>query len=258
MQCERIVLTLSRTICTWRRSIALNILCDMNGWGQRFRERGKELGLTEAEVARKSGVEARAYSNYVNEKREPDYQTLLRICGTLRATPNEIFGIDELGDLRIDLAPESMRPEFVPPAYIGIGTLDFRPGMGSFAIVDDFPQESLTYFPPAIIQTLRTEPEHLRVFEVEGPSMYPILHDRDRVIVDLSRRNPSQPAIFVIWEGFGSVCKWVERIPNADPPKVRIKSENPRFEPYERTVGEPGDGAEVSIVGRVVWFARQI
>jgi phage repressor protein C with HTH and peptisase S24 domain len=233
-------------------------MCAMNGWGQKLRARGKELGLSEAEVARRAGIEPRAYSNYVNEQREPDYDCLLRICGVIHATPNELFGIDELAELSLADVHDIAKPRNLPDSYIGLATLDIRPGMGGPAVVEDYQPETLTFFSPEMLLALRAEPADLRVLEVEGPSMSPVLENGDRVIVNISRRNPSQPAIFVLWDGFGLVCKWVERIANTEPPRIRITSENPRFKPYEATVGEGNDEAEAYIIGRVVWYARQV
>lgn len=231
----------------------------MSEWGQRLRDRGKELGISEASVARKAGIEPRTYSNYVNEHREPDYETLMRICGVLRMTPNEVFGVDEMSPATDAQMSDFGRPTRLPEAYVGLTTLDLNPGMGGQAVSDEFAPESLTWFPPSLIRQLRANEADLRVMEVEGPSMAPVLENGDQVIVNTAKRNPSQPAIFVLWDGFGVVCKWVERIANTDPPKIRISSENPRFQPYEATISnDPDDGAEAIILGRVVWFARQI
>ena len=65
----------------------------MEVFGKQLRKRSKELGFSDAEVARRSGISERRYSNYVRNIREPDYATLLRICRTLNATPNELFGL---------------------------------------------------------------------------------------------------------------------------------------------------------------------
>jgi Lipocalin-like domain len=42
------------------------------------------------------------------------------------------------------------------------------------------------------------------------------------------------------------------RIPNSDPPLVRIISDNPFYKPYE------GRGEEINIIGRIRWFARDV
>jgi phage repressor protein C with HTH and peptisase S24 domain len=87
---------------------------------------------------------------------------------------------------------------------------------------------------------------------VEGDSMMPTLHSGDIVLVDMSRRSPTPPGIFVLHDGMGLVAKRLEHIPNSDPPRVRIISDNTFYSPYE------GLADEVNIVGRIRWFAREI
>jgi hypothetical protein len=48
----------------------------------------------------------------------------------------------------------------------------------------------------------------------------------------------------------GLVAKRLEHIPNSDPPRVRIISDNAFYAPYE--------GTGVNIIGRIRWFAREI
>lgn len=223
----------------------------MSGYGKRLRDRAEELGLKDAEVARRAGISARRYSNYVNEKRQPDYDTLLEICRTLKITPNQVLGLDGRGE-SMDVTPDLPATLSLPEEYVGIPFVDIQPSMGDGTYADHSGNGDLVYFPPDVIRLLRTPADNLRLLEVEGPSMSPILEHQDRVIIDTTKKNPSQPAIFVLWDGHGIVCKWVERIPQTDPPKLRIISENERFKPYETTE------EEANIVGRVVWFARQI
>ena len=220
--------------------------------GSRMRERVRQLGISEAEAARRSGVSARRFSFYVNDQREPDFATMKAICQALQASPNYLFGLDDEPNMAVtaDQPPEYV----VPEDYVPLSLVAAQPGMGGPApsLEDEGASERL-YFPPRLIRQLRTEPEHLKVMVVEGPSMSPVLENQDQVIIDLTKANPSQPAIFVLWDGYGLVCKWVERIPNTDPPRLRISSENPRFQPYEAVEHD-----EATIIGRVVWFARQL
>lgn len=60
-----------------------------------MKARARELGLTDAEVARRLGLSQSRYSAYVNGKREPDLATLRRICGVLRTTPDALLGMAE-------------------------------------------------------------------------------------------------------------------------------------------------------------------
>lgn len=52
------------------------------------RERARQLGLSDADVARRADLSERRYGHYVRGTREPDFSTLLRICDVLDVTPN--------------------------------------------------------------------------------------------------------------------------------------------------------------------------
>lgn len=67
-----------------------------------------------------------------------------------------------------------------------------------------------------------------------------------------ARRSPNLPGIFVLLDGMGLVAKRLEHIPNSDPPRVRIISDNPLYAPYE------GVADEINVVGRIRWFAREL
>jgi len=64
--------------------------------GEQLRRRARELDLTDAEVARRAGLSPRRYGNYVTGDREPDLQTLARICKVLTTTPNQLLGFDDV------------------------------------------------------------------------------------------------------------------------------------------------------------------
>ena len=72
----------------------------MHGVGARIRERCRDLGISEAEAARRSGISARRFSFYVNDQREPNFATLLAMCKALDVTPNYLFGIDSAPEVR--------------------------------------------------------------------------------------------------------------------------------------------------------------
>jgi len=99
---------------------------------------------------------------------------------------------------------------------------------------------------------LGLERARLAMLEVRGDSMEPTLSSGDRVLVNMSDRQVSQPGIFVLFDGDGTVIKRVEKIPYSDPEQIVIKSDNPVHGAY--TV--PGE--LVNIVGRVVWAARRL
>ena len=69
------------------------------GWGERIKERARELGMTDSAVARALGIAQRRYSAYANESREPDFLTLVRICRVLQTTPDAVLGFEQHGIL---------------------------------------------------------------------------------------------------------------------------------------------------------------
>lgn len=63
----------------------------MQQFGNNLRRRAKELGLTDAEVARRVGISERRYGFYVTGDREPDLATLLRIADILQINVDQLL-----------------------------------------------------------------------------------------------------------------------------------------------------------------------
>jgi transcriptional regulator with XRE-family HTH domain len=70
----------------------------MDGFAENSRKRAQQLGLSHAEVARKSGLSERRYGNYVSGIRQPDFATLLRISAALLTTPNDLLSAPSLSE----------------------------------------------------------------------------------------------------------------------------------------------------------------
>jgi transcriptional regulator with XRE-family HTH domain len=67
----------------------------MEKFASNLRKRAEELGISNAEAARRSGLSERRYGNYVTGRREPDLATLVRIAKTLETTPNDLLGLGD-------------------------------------------------------------------------------------------------------------------------------------------------------------------
>jgi transcriptional regulator with XRE-family HTH domain len=82
----------------------------MRGLGERLKERARELGLTDSEVARRLGLSQARYSHYANEAHEPDLETLVRVARALGLSADHLLGMTPLpedgedGALRARLA----------------------------------------------------------------------------------------------------------------------------------------------------------
>ena len=63
----------------------------MDYLANQLRRLGVDRGISNAEVARRCGIEERTYANYCTGKREPDLETILRICQKMGVTPNDLL-----------------------------------------------------------------------------------------------------------------------------------------------------------------------
>jgi transcriptional regulator with XRE-family HTH domain len=137
--------------------------------------------------------------------------------------------------------------------YVTIRSAKVTPSMGGGRMVEEVDEgESLRFLARWVRETFKVQPDDLRIMRVEGDSMEPTLLDQDTVIVDLTKKTPSPPGIFVLHDGMGLVAKRVEIVPRSDPLRLRIVSDNSRYAAYDVTVDE------ANIVGRIRWFCREL
>ncbi|HEX5928295.1 MAG TPA: helix-turn-helix transcriptional regulator [Solirubrobacterales bacterium] len=65
----------------------------MGALGKNLRAARKELGLTQEEVASRSGVQAGEISRIENGKRDPQVSTLEKIAAALEMTPGRLLDL---------------------------------------------------------------------------------------------------------------------------------------------------------------------
>lgn len=111
----------------------------------------------------------------------------------------------------------------------------------------------ITFSRDLIENDLRTPADALLAMVAEGNSMEPDFQGGDQILVDTRRKSLAQPGAFCLWDVDGHVVKYLERVQNSDPPRVRVVSKNTDlYPPVERLLDE------ISVVGKVVWFARRV
>lgn len=185
--------------------------------------------------------------------------------GTPRRLPEEVrhalaayLGVAESalrdpgdGPGEAETATEVDLPRFELPGVAAIPEVNVRAAAGAGALVEAEEDGARWHFPLAWLRhELKARPADLRIVTIDGDSMEPVLMSGDKVLIDLSRTVPSPPGIFVLHDGMGLLAKQLERLPNTE--RLSIRSANPRYDSYER----PAE--EVTIIGRVIWFARRL
>jgi len=183
-----------------------------------------------------------------------------RLPEDARRSLADYFDIDQEGLARgIEIAAPhignvSDQPIIVQeiPGYVPILRVSVPAGMGGGGFMEQDDHDTAFFAEQLILHQLRARPRDIRYMELRGQSMSPVLEHGDQVLIDLRDLDPSQAGIFVLWDGEGLVCKWVSRVHGSEPAKLRLRSENERFDPYEPLA------EQCRILGRVVWFARRI
>ena len=225
-------------------------MTDHHSLADRLRARAHQLGLSPAHVAEMAGVNRSfVYDILRGRSTRPGIEKLGEVARVLKVDLDWlIHGIGE-----VEGTPPFL--EGADEAFVSIAHASARPSMGGGAVIEDHAETAgrAYHFRRSWIRNdLKASPSQLRIMHVEGDSMVPTLLAGDTVLVDMARRAPVPPGIFVLDDGMGLVAKRLEHIPNSDPPAVRVISDNKHYPEYERTADE------IHIVGRIRWFAREI
>lgn len=165
-----------------------------------------------------------------------------------RAALADFLGIDEF-EIGGRIAFAESKPDFSSFKFVSEYDVTVSAGGGAF-IADENVRGNWPFDPKYLTDELGLGRAKLALLEVRGDSMEPTLSSGDRVMVNMSDKQVSQPGIFILFDGDGTVIKRVEKVPGID--KLILISDNSRHNQYEV------DGDTVQIVGRVVWAARRM
>lgn len=98
---------------------------------------------------------------------------------------------------------------------------------------------------------MRADPANLAVISVKGDSMDGVLNDRDAILIDLSDVAPTV-GLYVLRLAGDLIVKRVQKMPSG---RFLLLSANPAYVPVEV---DPARELDFAVVGRVVWFGRQV
>lgn len=210
---------------------------------RRIREAIEARGLTLSDVSKKLGRN-HAYMQQFLERGIP--ATLKEIdrhkLSQLLDIPQAALGGPK--NLEPVVATERMRmvPEFDVRVAAGGGSLNDAENVRS----------QWPFNAEYLHDELRLASNNLAIVEVRGDSMEPTLSSGDRVLINGNDVQISQPGIFVLFDGGGTVIKRVEHIPGSLPARLVLISDNSAHSRYEV------DADAITVIGRVVWAARRL
>jgi transcriptional regulator with XRE-family HTH domain len=217
---------------------------------RRLKQLRQRAGLSIREVAHALGMEhGSSYQHYEDRYRKALLpleftQRLLPIFGAKGIDSTELFalaGVDGTGARALAAKPREIT------GTLRIEELDVRASAGDGLTGDNEKVVAEWQVPTEVVRFYSSAAAtDLRFITVMGDSMEPTLQPGQRVLVDTVDRTPTPPGIFVVWDGLGLVVKRVQALAHSDPIRVRISSDNDKYEAYERTL------AEAYIQGRVI------
>ena len=216
----------------------------------------QRAGLSIREVAQSLGMEhGSSYQHYEDRFKKP----LLPLDLVMKLVPlfeaggvdaGELYalaGVNATGERPLVAAAPAAARAPVDARTIRIEELDVRASAGAGLTGENEKVVAEWQVPSGVVRGYSTAPAtEMRIITVLGDSMEPALLPGQRVLVDTGDRKPSPPGIFVVWDGLGLVIKRVQMVPHSEPPRVRITSDNSKYESYERTLDE------AYIQGRVI------
>jgi phage repressor protein C with HTH and peptisase S24 domain len=214
----------------------------------------QRAGLSIREVAQQLGMEhGSSYQHYEDRFKKPllPLELVMKLVPIFEAggvEPSELYalaGVNATGERPLVATSPTRAP--TDARTIRIEELDVRASAGAGLTGENEKVVAEWQVPSGVVRGYSTAPAtEMRIITVMGDSMEPALLPGQRVLVDTGDRKPSPPGIFVVWDGLGLVIKRVQMVPHSEPPRVKITSDNVKYESYERSL------EEAYIQGRVI------
>jgi hypothetical protein len=210
----------------------------------------RHAGLSIRDVARALGMEhGSSYQHYEDRFRKPllplDFiRKLVPIFEPHGVAAAELYALAGVGgsEQPLGAAAKAGGARMLP-----IEELDVRASAGGGLTGENESVIAQWQLPTEFVRGYSTAPAgELRIITVIGDSMEPALVPGQRILVDTGDRLPTPPGVFVVWDGLGLVVKRLQVVPHSEPTRVKITSDNAKYDAYERTV------EEAYIQGRVI------
>ena len=231
----------------------------IKGLEQRIDEACRLIG-DRAAAATAAGVSEDMLRRYIRGDSKPGFEVVVNLAraacldlnwlaygeescavrGQARTLPSVV---DTLGQ-PVDLE------EFV---FIPRYEIDAAAGHGAWP-EDESPRFSMAFRRYWIENHLRADPAQLSVITVKGDSMEGVLNNRDIILINHADNKPAD-GIYVLRIDGDLIVKRIQRLPGS---RLELKSANDAYTPFSINLNDLSDNGHVSIIGRVVWFARQI
>jgi phage repressor protein C with HTH and peptisase S24 domain len=216
--------------------------------GDRLKTQRAQLGLSQEELSRASGVPVSTLKKYESNERVPGGDAL---AGLAKAGVN----LAKLLIGREDSPGPALHVAQPAAGYVYLPLYDVRAAAGGGALVENEAVVDVLAFKESWIrQELHASPDDLRLIHVEGDSMEPDLRAGDIILIDHTDRGRRE-GVYVIRMDDALLVKQLQRLPGGI---IRVISRNAAYEPFTVPSVDLDAPGGISVVGRVVWACRRL
>lgn len=249
---------------------------EYTGFGGRLRVSRETVGVSRVAAASTVGVSLSTFQAWEAGGREPDASKIAAYCknymisvqwllfgegpmlvggnpaGSIATNEHEPVAHDAVSASVLKVMDTQGNPVCLEEfAFIPRYNLKASAGYGA-STDGEKPLFTMAFRKYWIDNYLRCQPSDLSVISVKGDSMEGVLNDRDVILINHTDNDPGT-GLYVLRMDGDLIVKRVQRIPGG---KIKVTSANTAYEPFEVDLANlPND---FSIIGRVVWFGRQI
>lgn len=230
------------------------------GIGSRLKELRTDAGLSVREVAREMDIPNSTYSSYEDKFKKPflpmefakRLAEVLERRGVKRNDVMALAGVQDAPNAGMAEASRLFVHGAGEPRMAAVEELDVSASAGEGANVEGA-EVVRTWLMPRDVVSIATESaiDGVKIVRVKGDSMVPTYNALDRILVDTGDTLPSPGGVFIVWDGLGLVVKRVQVVAHSDPVRVRITSDNAKYDPYERMLGEAY--IQGRVIGKWIW-----
>lgn len=195
---------------------------DVPVFRERFRDRLKDIDMSQREMADALGKDYRTVFNYIHGPNHPDLQTLLNMSKVTGTSLDWFFGLTS--------EPKLGKARFNQDDYALLKVLSCFPSAGRDSKELDLDAHVLTR--QAVHRSLAPGDESDYVMlAVEDDSMEPTIQVDSRCIIDTSKTHPVTGGIFAMANG--NVIYLRRLVVNPVDKKAVLKADNPAYQPME-------------------------
>lgn len=204
--------------------------------GARLAAERQRLGMNQAELGEACGVSKTSQLNYEAGRRSPDSAYM---AAAMRAGVDMSYVISGVRQVAAADADDFVQIPLLSNVRASAGNGTVNEPAGEYNV------QGLA-FSRAWIARRGLNPQRLKVIEVKGRSMEPVLSDGDRVLIDMADTHPKSGYVYVLRQADELLVKHCQLLPGG---VLRVSSANAQYAPYDIVLHEAVD---VEIIGRVV------